>query len=778
MARMKKATRKYEKNHLKDTIDRRKDVAKIKQRNQIKDKKRAKRAKENGDAEDDQDGEVKKGPSNGEDAFGDMTVDDFFEGGFEIPEDPQAKKSVKAKKAEKGSKTSAKRKRSDVDEQQGDDGSSVSLLEHTAAPSDSGSGSESGEDLGTHKGELDALAEKDPEFYKHLKDNDPELLNFGDLAEVDQLSGSDGEDTVPKKKRKKAKKEAAPQDLQEEADFEEKDDDTEVTVAMVQKWRAALVDVHSLRAMRQVVLAFRAAVHVNEEDGIAYKYAISSPDVYHDLLLLTLQEVPRVLNHHLPVKESGSGKLRVSTDSKKFRTLTPLLKSHSSSVNHLLTTLSDAPTLKVALESLTSLLPYLLSFKKLLRNLIKTVVGIWSDGSSAEATRVVAFLAIRRLAVVGDSGIREAVLKTAYQGLVKGSRNTTIHTLQGINLMKNSAAELWGLDQTVGYTTGFTFVRQLAIHLRGSITNPTKESYKTVYNWQYVHSLDFWSRVLSMHCDAFEEASAGAESALRPLIYPTVQITLGALRLIPTSTYFPLRFQLTRSLLRISRASGTYIPLAPALLEVLHSAEMKKPPKPSTLKPLDFSTSIRAPKAYLRTRVYQDGVGEQVGELFGEFFALWTKSVAFPELCLPITVALKRWLKDTSPSSQARSNGKRPSNKGNKNSKLSSALHLLTQKLSANASFIEQRRATLDFAPDNRAAVAAFLAELPWQGTPLGAFVEGQRAVRAEKARLVEAGRREEARKRGQGEDGNEGDGDGDEGMAEGASEEEASDEE
>ncbi len=54
--------------------------------------------------------------------------------------------------------------------------------------------------------------------------------------------------------------------------------------------------------------------------------------------------------------------------------------------------------------------------------------------------------------------------------------------------MKNSAAELWGIDQTIGYTTAFGFLRQLAIHLRNSIAHNQNDSFKKVYNWQYVHS--------------------------------------------------------------------------------------------------------------------------------------------------------------------------------------------------------------------------------------------------------------------------------------------------
>merc|ERR1712093_611969 len=514
----KKATRKFEKNHLKDTLEKRKAGAKIKQRNQVKAKRQARNAK---DAEFEGKGgeEESKGKAPvKEDPFGKMNVDDFFQGGFEIPEKLAKKSKSKAVPEKLG-----KRKRSEP-EVEDDDSSEVSF-EEAPVLSDSEDGSEADYDVGMSKGAMDALASKDPEFYKYLKENDPEALDFdddADLAEVDELSGS--EDEQPKKKKKS--KNAPVEEVQEEqASEEEAEDASELTKEMVAKWTKAMKEQHSLRAMRQVVLAFRAAAHVNEDDGKEYKYSISNSQVYHELLVTALKYVPEVLNHHIPVKETAAGKVRVSTDSKKFKTLTALLKSYTSSVHHLLTALSDAPTLKLTLASITPLLPYLLSFKKVLKNIVKTVVNIWSDTSSDEATRITAFLVLRRLAVIGDPGLREAVLKTVYQGLIKGSRSTTVHTIQGINLMKNSAAELWGIDAGVGYATGFTFIRQLAIHLRSSITNNQQESYKTVYNWLYVHSLDFWSCVLSEHCSPVKEAENGKESELRPLIYilsPTI----------------------------------------------------------------------------------------------------------------------------------------------------------------------------------------------------------------------------------------------------------------
>ena len=276
MGRMKKSTRKFEKNHLKDTIDRRKDVAKIRQRNQIKEKKRSKRAKDENsvpDADVDKLDGGRGGRAEGKPSFDDMTVDDFFQGRFDIPEKPK-KKIPKTRSVKDASQTSTKRKRAGADEKLSD-ASGASSLERDAVAGDSDLVLDESDDLDAHQGDLEALAEKDPEFYQHLKDNDPELLNFTDLAEVDGLSDGDDKPAESEKKRRKTTDEPGDQDWNEEQG--QSNDETEVTLAVVEKWKTAMTQQHSLRAMRQVVLAFRAAVHVNEEEGKAYKYTISSP---------------------------------------------------------------------------------------------------------------------------------------------------------------------------------------------------------------------------------------------------------------------------------------------------------------------------------------------------------------------------------------------------------------------------------------------------------------------------------------------------------------------
>ena len=718
-----KATKKFEKRHLTGVLDKRKAGAKIKQRYQMQDKKKARKAKDNEfikGSKEGEDGEVKRPSAKGK-KVNDLSVDEFFQGDLDII----GKKDKKAGKLGK-----RKRGGAEGDAEAGEGSDSDASIGAQPVVSDSEEDEE--DDVGMSKQTMDDLAQKDPEFYKFLVENDPEALDFddnADLAEVDDLSAGEeeSEEEQPKKKRKK-----------EKAPTLEVPQGSELTRELVASWRKAMAEKQSLRAARRVVLAFRCAAHLNEDDDDEpQRYRINSPEVFNDILVLALKEIPPVMNHHLPVKESASGKVYVQTESKKFRTLSLLLKTYTSSIMHLLSTLSDDGTLKLTLSSITPILPYLLSFKKLIKALAKSIVNFWAQPASSETTRITAFLVLRRLVVIGDKGIRETVLKATYQGLIQGCRVTNPNTVQGINLMKNSAAELWGVDPVVGYTTAFTFIRQLAIHLRNSIVHNKNDAFRIVYNWQYTHSLDFWSCVLAEHCSPMKEAEAGKESQLKLLIYPLVQVTLGAMRLIPTALYFPLRFHLIRSLLRLSRATKTFIPLASPLLEVLNSAEMKKPPKPARLKALDFSTAYKAPKSYIRTRIYQDGVGEQVVELLGEYFFLWNTSIAFPELALPVTIQIKRWLKQS-----------RSKSAGNKNTKLGNSLATLVQKLEANAKFIEEKRSKVDFAPKDRTQVDAFLRDFDVNKTPLGAYVKGQRMQKEQREKMLEEARREEDRKR------------------------------
>ena len=262
-----KATKKFEKKHLKGVLKRRKEFAKVKQRVQTRDRKKARRAEQASNSENGQTkGETAKSQSQN---LANMSVDEFFQSSVDVPEPSRATNNSAA-----SSKSSTKRKRnghtyssqSDSEMSEPDSGLQNLLQDGSDNVSDS-VGSPT-----AHKEELEALAEKDPEFYKYLKENDAELLAFGENGELEGLDDGNGESLDLDR-----------MDLEnsESTSIRAKTgskDQNEVTKLVVDRWRKAMNDKKSLKAAKELSLAFRAAVHPNNDGKAHFKYSISNPD--------------------------------------------------------------------------------------------------------------------------------------------------------------------------------------------------------------------------------------------------------------------------------------------------------------------------------------------------------------------------------------------------------------------------------------------------------------------------------------------------------------------
>lgn len=265
------------------------------------------------------------------------------------------------------------------------------------------------------------------------------------------------------------------------------------------------------------------------------------------------------------------------------------------------------------------------------------VFGGGDDADNAQL-RVAAILFIRRMAVAVPESL-DSCLRGVYRTYAANAKFMTAAGAPAISFMADCVVEMFGLDLTVSYQHMFVALRQLAVLLRSALTTKEKDSFRAVYCWQAVWCMEVWCRVLVTYAD---------KEQLTPLVYPLVQIVLGAAKLLPAARYFPLRLRLVRLLNRLGGATGRFVPVSSLLLEVLQFKELNKAPmSEGKSRPPEFSTLLKVPKTVVRTPGFQNEVVFQAMELLAEHLAQWAYSPAFPELLHVPAAQLRAFAKAT-----------------------------------------------------------------------------------------------------------------------------------
>lgn len=579
--------------------------------------------------------------------------------------------------------------------------------------------------------DLDDLKEEDPEFYKYLEDNDKGLLELNDNV-MDQYSGDDDSDS----------------EEQTKSVLNEK---IEVTYKMVNNWSVALNKISkknpNLKLIKTIITAFKASINMNNEDVINdLKFTITDEKAFSKLMHLALKDLPNLIIEKLEpytIKRLPNEQTTRILNPKTSGKVANVLKHHAANLIIMIQDINqDMKMASLILHSTSQLLPFFLSHRRTLKKLISAVIQNWATTKHLEIQITLFAFLFESCKEFKKTIMLENLLKSLYSSFIKNcatNSNNNLRTANLVNFQKNSMVEIFLLDSTLSYQIGFEYLRQLAIHLRNSINAQTNNNtnsknkidpanaYKIVYNWQFVHSLDFWSRFLSMACHS--DAVIEQNSNMSELIYPLIQITIGTIKLIPTAQFFPLRFYLIKSLNRLIQSTKVYVPVYPLLQEILNSNIFKKQVKKEDkkLEPFDFQTNIKCNAQYLKTKTYQDGVIDQFIEILSEFMNCFSKSVSFPELSTPVIISLKRFIKVNS-----------------NNYKFNKKLNVVLDKIVKNNEFIESKREEVEFSPSNKAELNKFLIDLDWKLTPLGKYVSIEREIREERQKMLLAALEEE----------------------------------
>ncbi len=293
--------------------------------------------------------------------------------------------------------------------------------------------------------------------------------------------------------------------------------------------------------------------------------------------------------------------------------------------------IASPDALNICLSGLTRWIPLLANFPNSRKKLVERLVAIWS-GSTADQARLNALLAIHKAASLYPK-VLDGLLKKMYRAFGKACRTLSVHTLGTGTFLLNGLVEVFSIDIDKSLVVVKKAGRQLGALLQASIKHPSKDTLAKVYCWTFVWNVRFLARFV-------------AQVSSKKTIDETKEQVLGIIQTSLCYNFVPRfyahHYHLIGAASEICRASQSYFPASPYLLQVLKRI-VSTGTKPETGKPklYDFTTICKVPKVEAGSRSYLDCAAEEALFLIGECLNSFAYAPSYPDLVKPIAHQLR-----------------------------------------------------------------------------------------------------------------------------------------
>lgn len=498
---------------------------------------------------------------------------------------------------------------------------------------------------------LNNLKAKDPEFAKFLESNKEHLQTLRDEENYsdEEESDEDGRESTNKMGN--------------------------LSSSTVDSLCELVKEQNNVPAFVRLLNGYRAACHYGSESPTI----VEESHTFCKILTFMLHEADNIFRKILGISGSNDRKEAILElkNTSKWKTLKPVVKSYLRSTLFLLNEVTDSQILAFALTRLKASIVFFAAFPPLLGRLIKISVHLWATGKGTLSA--CSLLIIKDVAVVFNSNCFETCMIKAYKAFIDHCKFVEPVLFKHQQFLKSSFIELCSQDLQKAYSKAMVSTQQLAKILQLGLRTK-KEAVKKICSWQYANCVDLWVAFISLNIHDYD---------LQPLLYTIIQIINGVAVLFPGPRYMPLRVKCIQWLNTLSESSGVFIPITSLVLDILEYKIGKESLKPG--KDFSFSSAVKLPKHWLKSRNFQDECVFSAIELLAVHFAQWSYHISFPDLATIPLIYLRKFHETTTVESLRR------------------VVKRFIDQVEQNIEFVRKKRDEVTFSPNDQQSVESFL---------------------------------------------------------------------